>query len=182
MSNLKFIITEPDDNIRSAAATWDTSGAEASDFLKGLSPREITQIVQDQEGLRKLSADLHAVQEHPAREYAALTDGGALVGYARVSGYGGPDPEIEIEIAPPFRRRGCGQELLRRVIQEVFRSTDAEKIVYRVRSNNTASIRLIESLGGILQEPASVAESLLMRRYWVERDGFEKNQHDVERE
>ena len=78
--------------------------------------------------------------------------------------------------------RGCGRELLRRVIQEVFRSTDAEKIVYRVRSNNTASIRLIESLGGVLQEPASVAESLLMRRYWVERDGFEKNQHDVERE
>ena len=49
MSNLKFIITEPDDKIRSVLAEWDTSGAEASDFLKGLSSREITQIVQDQE-------------------------------------------------------------------------------------------------------------------------------------
>ena len=177
---MKFIITEPDDKIRSALAEWDTSGAEASDFLKGLSPREITQIVQDQEGLRKLSASLHAVQERPAREYAALTDGGALVGYVRVSGYGGPDPEIEIEIAPPFRRRGCSRELLRRVIQEVFRSTDAGKIVYRVRPDNTASIRLIESLGGVLQEPASVAESLLMRRYWVERDGFSRQDSDGE--
>ena len=42
------------------------------------------------------------------------------------------------------------------------------------------SIRLIESLGGVLQEPASVAESLLMRRYWVERDGFSRQGSDGE--
>ena len=169
---MKFIVTTPDESLRAEIAKWDTSAADAEDSLKKLSPREISEITRDQAGLRNLLASLRAIQELPAKEYVALTDDGALIGYIRVSGYGSHHPDLEIQITPGFRRQGYGREFLRRVMQEVFCTTGAERIVYRVRPDNIASIRLIGSLGGILREPDSVAEKLLMRQYWVTRDQF----------
>ena len=77
-----------------------------------------------------------------------------------VNRYGSSALELELGIAPKYRRQGYGRELLRRVIQEIFCTTGAERLVYRVRPDNIASIRLIGSLGGVLQEPDSVAEKL----------------------
>lgn len=123
-------------------------------------PHRNCKIVQDQKGLRSLSATLHSIQELPAKEYAALGEHGDLMGYVHVNGYGSSALELEVGIAPKYRRQGYGRELLRRVIQEIFCTTGAERLVYRVRPDNIASIRLIGSLGGVLQEPDSVAEKL----------------------
>ena len=157
---MKFIITAPDESIRAKNAKWDTSEANATQFLNGLSPQVLSKIVQDQKGLQSLSATLHSVQELPAKESAALGEHGDLMGYVRVNGYGSSALELEVGIAPKYRRQGYGRELLRRVIQEIFCTTGAERLVYRVRPDNIASIRLIGSLGGVLQEPDSVAEKL----------------------
>ena len=156
---MKFIITAPDESIRAKNAKWDTSEANATQFLNA-SPQVLSKIVQDQKGLRSLSATLHSVQELPAKESAALGEHGDLIGYVRVNRYGSSALELELGIAPKYRRQGYGRELLRRVIQEIFCTTGAERLVYRVRPDNIASIRLIGSLGGVLQEPDSVAEKL----------------------
>lgn len=167
MNGKRFVLAVADETTVEAISQLESSAEGMTSFLNELSPQQIAQLMRDKEGMKVLYDMLLAVKERPEKVYTAQTADRNLIGYVAVKGYGKKDPEIQIEIIPQYRRQGYGQELLRLVIQKIFRETTAEKIIYRAGLYNAASMRLIESLGGILQEPSSIAEKILLRTYYV---------------
>lgn len=167
MNGKRFVLAVADETTVETISQLESSAEDMTSFLNELSPQQIAQLMQDKEGMQVLYNMLLAVKERPEKVYTAQTADKNLIGYVTVKGYGQEDPELQIEIIPQYRRQGYGQELLRLVIQKIFSETTAEKVIYRVGLYNTASMRLIESLGGILQEPSSIAEKILLRTYYV---------------
>ena len=76
-------------------------------------------------------------------------------------------PELQVEILPPYRSQGYGRALLRYVIQNLFQHTATTRLRYCTGPYNEASMGLVRSLGGVLQEPTSAAAKLLLRTFHI---------------
>lgn len=172
MNGKKFVFAVADEPTVVAISQLKSSADDMTSFLNELSPQQIAQLMQDKEGLQALYATLLKVKERPEKVYTAQTDDRNLIGYVTVKGYGQEDPELQIQIIPEYQRLGYGRELLCLVIQEIFGKTMAKKVIYHAGPYNTASMSLIESLGGVLQEPSSIAEKTLLRTYYIKADFF----------
>lgn len=144
-----------------------SSDDEMVHFLKYLSQAQIAELAQDREGLQALYEKLQAVHSQPGRHYLARIQGGDFVGWVTVKGAGAQIPELQVEILPPYRRQGYGRALLRYVIQDLFQHTAATCLRYCTGPYNEASMGLVRSLGGVLQEPISTAEKLLLRTFYI---------------
>ena len=161
------IVVRADDDADVKALSGRSSADDMTRFLEALDPGQIAALAQDGAGLRALYERLQSVSAQPGIHYLARTRSGDLIGHVTVKGAGEPMPELQVEICPPYRGQGYGRTLLRRVIQEVFRNTAAAQIRYCTGPYNKASMELALSLGGVLQEPASPAERLLLRTFYI---------------
>lgn len=172
MNGKRFSLAVADEPTAVMISQLKSSADDMTSFLNELSPQQMEQLILDKDGLQALYAALLEIKDRPGKVYTAQTDNGNLIGYVTVKGYGREDPELQIEIMPEYQRQGYGRELLSLVIQEIFRKTTAEKVTYRTGLYNAASMKLIESLGGFLQEPSSIAEEMLLRTYYIKADFF----------
>jgi len=79
--------------------------------------------------------------------------------------YGG---HVGYAIRPSKRRKGYATSALKMLIPLAFR-TGIKRMLITCDTNNTASIKVIESNGGILQdEIQNEGRKVLTRRYWIE--------------
>ena len=99
--------------------------------------------------------------------YAAYLPDGALVGVAGFSDTHGETPEAHITVDIPYQRQGYGKELLSELLPLYLEKPSCKHILYRLRTNNVPSEKLVLSLGGELQPPASIVEALIIKTYHI---------------
>ncbi|GAB3007779.1 GNAT family N-acetyltransferase [Amycolatopsis acidiphila] len=103
--------------------------------------------------------NLKAVREEPAVQPwlsrgIVLRDEGTLVGEV---GFHNPPDELAVvelgyEVLPAFRRRGIAAEAVRALTDWAFATGEASTVYATIAHGNTASIRLVRSLGFRFQE------------------------------
>lgn len=165
-------LVETDEETVNEISRMNTSADEMTRYLSSLSPEQMDVITNEPDALQALFSAMLASAGLPQKAFAAKIKGGAIIGYTAVKGYGQPEPEVQIEVVPEYQRQGYGHEILRRMLLQVFRETDAKTVLYHIRPDNTPSIRLVESCGGILCQPHSQAESILLKTYMIHGDTF----------
>ena len=69
-------------------------------------------------------------------------------------------------IRPKFRLQGFATEILRRAL-EISRSLEIEKVLVTCDNANTASSRVIEKCGGVLEKIVELDNGEILRRYWI---------------
>ena len=79
-------------------------------------------------------------------------------------------PELQITVAESQRRCGYATEFLQCLLPWIFQNSDTEYIVYRLRKGNDPSEKIVQRLGGVLQEPKSKLEALTIATYHVYRN------------
>lgn len=165
-------LVETDEETVNEISRMNTSADEMTRYLSSLSPEQMSVVKNESDALMELFSTMLASAVLPQKPFAAKIRNGTVVGYVTVKGYGQPDPEIQIEVVPAYQRQGYGHEILRRILLQMFRETDAKTVLYYIRPDNTPSIRLVESCGGILRQPRSKAEAILLKTYMIQEGAF----------
>ena len=70
-------------------------------------------------------------------------------------------------VRPAFRRRGYGLSILEQSL-ELTRGLGLQRVLITCDDDNVASIKLIESCGGILENVTATEAHPALRRYWIE--------------
>ena len=87
----------------------------------------------------------------------------------RLLNYGG---HIGYAINPKYWNKGYGKQLLKIGLEQYKNLIEEEKILITCDDDNTASYKIIESNGGILEnkvENEDCGEKFITRRYWIEK-------------
>ena len=73
---------------------------------------------------------------------------------------------IGYAVRPAHRRRGYGRAILRQSL-DVARSVGLSRVLLTCDDTNAASVRIIESCGGLLEDVVAADEGERLRRYWI---------------
>lgn len=84
MEPFEIVMASENDTEVNELSSWSSSADDMTRFLKNLNPEQITELVQDREGLRALYNELRAIQARPGRHYLARTRSGSLIGCVTV--------------------------------------------------------------------------------------------------
>ena len=137
------------------------------EYLMSLSKDVVAKIMQDQAAVLELIGRLHRTLDAKyLRVYGGFLKD-ELIAYVSLACCEDM-PEIQIEVLPGYQGRGFGYEMLERAIRMAFEEFALTKLKYVVIPSNLPSIALVEKLGGVLQEPKSYAEEMLLRTYVIE--------------
>ncbi|WP_210603323.1 GNAT family N-acetyltransferase [Brevibacterium oceani] len=72
-------------------------------------------------------------------------------------------------VAPEFRRRGYARQILARSVERL-RTAGVTDVLVTCDETNTASARVIEQGGGVLDDVREVGDGPAKRRYWIGED------------
>jgi predicted acetyltransferase len=163
---LRFLRAEDEPEARAAHAELE---AESFQFLLHLDPAQAwPSYLEDLERVR-LGTDIPP-DFVPATFLIAEVDG-ALVGRVSIRHELNHDlletgGHIGAAVRPRYRRRGYAQEILRQAL-DLARLAGIEEILVTCEEDNTASIAVIERLGGVLEDVRrDPGHGRLVRRYW----------------
>ena len=151
------------------------------EYLMSLPKDVIGKIMMDRGAVMELMGRL---QETLDAEYIGVYGGflnGKLISYVSLAGdksvTDGSDeakiPEIQIEVLPEYHGQGFGYEMLSRVVRLAHDELGIETFKYVVNPANTVSIALVEKVGGVLQEPKSYAEEMLLKTYVLSDEAYD---------
>lgn len=84
-----------------------------------------------------------------------------FMGYCQYKNLSTTKPDIGIELLPKFRKQGLGYAVCSALIRVFFEKTAFSEIYYKMERKNTASIALVEKLGGKRDGLNHVHEQLL---------------------
>ena len=134
------------------------------EYLMSLPKDVIGKIMMDRGAVMELMGRLKATlnAEYIGVYGGFLEDG--LIGYVSLARCDDM-PEIQIEVLPEYHGQGFGSELLKRVVRLAHDEFGIDRFKYVVNPANTVSIALVETLGGVLQEPKNYAEEMLLKTY-----------------
>lgn len=113
---------------------------------------------------------LDGLPEFPPEETLWLIDQGEFIGrvfffHWLTEEHRQSDGQIDYWIRPSRRMQGYGRLILRLVLER-FRQLGLDRVLISVLSNNTASIRIIESAGGVF-DGEKPERRVTRRRYWI---------------
>lgn len=83
------------------------------------------------------------------------------MGYCQYKNITTSKPDIGIELLPEYRGRGIGYVVCAALIDIAFERTDLTEIFYKLERSNTASMALVEKLGGKRSSTRHTWEQLL---------------------
>ena len=134
------------------------------EYLMSLPKDVIGKIMMDRGAVMELMGRLEATlnAEYIGVYGGFLEDG--LIGYVSLARCDDM-PEIQIELLPEYHGQGLGYEMLNQVVRLAHDEFGIETFKYVVNPANKASIALVEKVGGVLQEPKSYAEEMLLKTY-----------------
>ena len=163
--------------------------------IKEISPEEFNRLTNHERNQAALTQLLQGLQ----RESGAATDAGLskkakvlltryegaarsfgiylqdeYAGYVSFAEYACATPEIQIELQEKHRNKGIGYAAISLLTSRIFAERqDVEYFLYRVRSDNVASTRLIEKLGGKKIERGEFIEKII-KKYHLYRHEEDK--------
>ena len=94
--------------------------------------------------------------------YAA--DDRSLLGDCGFCPQDGNQAEIGYTIAPPFQRRGLGTEVVKSLVDYLFKEVSIHKIIAKTDPENVGSIKVLENLG--FRREAHLKRSVQIRGEW----------------
>ena len=154
----------------------DSDGDEMTSYLNAL-PEDVVQ-----DALQNTNAVLDFVRmlaslrdESDMKRYGAWNRAGDLIACVGLTSWSTGTPELQITVAESQRRCGYATEFLQCLLPWIFQNSDTEYIVYRLRKGNDPSEKIVQRLGGVLQEPKSKLEALTIATYHVYRNWIQKN-------
>ncbi|MFZ1382103.1 MAG: GNAT family N-acetyltransferase [Scrofimicrobium sp.] len=107
----------------------------------------------------------------PATMLLAVVDGEVVgrvhVRHALTPGLRVTGGHIGYGVRPQFRRRGYAAEMLRQGL-ELLGTLGIEQALVTCDDDNEASIRTIESNGGVLEDKMELSEGVVTRHYWID--------------
>ena len=149
----------------------DSDGDEMTSYLNAL-PEDVVQ-----DALQNTNAVLDFVRmlaslrdESDMKRYGAWNRAGDLIACVGLTSWSTGTPELQITVAESQRRCGYATEFLQCLLPWIFQNSDTEYIVYRLRKGNDPSEKIVQRLGGVLQEPKSKLEALTIATYHVYRN------------
>lgn len=140
----------------------------SASYLNSLSTEDRDIIFRDADAVKELLVRLAAtVGDGAALSYGAWL-GSEIIGYVTLNNCTSEMPDLQIEMDPAHQGKGYGYEFLSALLDYLF-ITGYKKFRYAVMPSNAASIALVEKIGGVLQQPESEAERLLLKTYYIEK-------------
>jgi predicted acetyltransferase len=129
-----------------------------------------------QEVLERVAAERQGVSLPPGRvpaTFLVAVRGDQIVGRTSIrhrlneylTNVGG---HIGFGVRPSWRRRGVATSILRQSLQVTDR-LGVRRVLLTCRIDNTGSARVIESLGGVLDDIREDGSGTAVRRYWINR-------------
>ena len=108
----------------------------------------------------------------PMTSFWLLDDSGEMVGVSRLRHYLTPrlfndGGHIGYYVRPGFRGRGLGRELLAQTLP-FARSLGLSRVLLTVDAVNSASVCVVESNGGTVEDERTDLEGVRYRRYWID--------------
>lgn len=139
------------------------------DHFASLNQEELAVAMANTEAVSHLISRMkRSIGTENINHYGAWS-GDKMVGYISISDENANTPELQIEIAPQFQGQGYGYEFGFALLKYLFERKQYEYVQYTVLPNNTASVKLVEKLGAVLQPPNSEIEKLLIRTYHISK-------------
>ena len=92
------------------------------------------------------------------------------IGYISFAEYDSISPEIQITIAEDWRNKGIGYQSLKELIKQLFdEREDIKYFLYCVKHDNYPSIKLVEKLGGKINNRGDDFLDKFIKRYCIYR-------------
>jgi predicted acetyltransferase len=171
-------LIRPDETLRDAFIDMAAEFAAAGELRYAADAKNFTGYLTE---TRKRESGQEVAAGWVRDSHFWLVDGGRVLGCSRLRHHLTPELEREgghigYDIRPSARRKGYGALLLRLTLQRAW-AMGIERIRVTCDADNTASVRVIEGNGGILDgEVISVRSGKTIRQYWIPRDAAAAHQ------
>lgn len=140
-----------------------------NDFFDAIPEEDRAEAFRDSEAVENLFALMENNLDTDDDIFYGAWVNDSLIGFIAIVNPASRTPGIQIEIDPAYHHRGYGYEFLSALLKHLFETESYTYIQYLVMPSNTASLALVEKVGGVLQEPESFIEKLLIRVYRITR-------------
>ncbi len=164
----RLIIREIDqaDAQQFLAAVHD--GDEMTDYLNALPEDVVQDALQDTSAILDFVRMLTTLRdESDMKRYGAWNREDELIACVGLTSWSTRTPELQITVIESRQRCGYATEFLQCLLPWLFQNSDVEYIVYRLRKDNEPSEKIVQRLGGVLQEPRSKLEALTIATYLI---------------
>ena len=166
----RLIIREADDSTEKRAVAVNNEDLSAETLFSSIPNESVAEAIKDTEAVLAFVRSLVASRDSTDKmRFSAWDRTGDLVAYAGATSWSTGAPELQITVMPEYQGLGYGTEFLSALIPWAFENYGLDHFIYRHLVDNVRSSRLVEKLGGVLQEPSSLIEGLTSRTYFIYR-------------
>lgn len=137
-------------------------------LLSDLTAEKRKELVQDAHDLIDLYKMLNTLSSRENAVFFEARESDNAIGYIAFKKCHSELPEIQISLLPTHQHQGYGFEFLSAVLRYGFNMRPDIKFAYRAGPYNSASIALVEKIGGILQPANSAIEGYFFKTYFID--------------
>ena len=163
-------IKEVDEEIAKRVSENINDGEDMTSFMKSIPESVLKEAIADSNQVLafvKAIASAHMTKD--VIRFGAWTHADELIAYVGLSNVSTEVSELQIMVMREHQGEGYATELLTALIPYLFKKYGFDRIVYRLRTNNIPSEKLINKLGGVIQKPNSRIEELTVKTYHIVR-------------
>lgn len=164
----RLVIREIDEPLALQISETVSDEDDVATYLSSLPEKAVQDSFQDIQSVLNFVQSLSAARDSTdVRRYGAWTRDEVLIAYVALANWDTNTPEVQITVAAPYQHLGYGKEFLQTLFPWLFQNFNVRHFIYRVRTNNTPSEKIVLALGGIKQEPQSALEELILKTYHI---------------
>ncbi len=164
----RLVIREIDEFLALQISETVNDGDDITAYLETLPEKAVQDSLQDMQSVLDFAQSLSALRNSSdIKRYGAWNQVGELIAYVGLIYWSTGTPELQITVAKANQQLGYGKEFLQALLPWLFQHFDVKYFIYRVRNNNIPSEKIVQSLGGIRQEPQSALEKLILKTYRI---------------
>lgn len=167
----RLVIEEINDTLARQIIGDGDDGNDITSYLEALPENAVQDAIHDTDGVLSFVQSLAALRDSSdIRHYGAWNRVKEPVAHIGITSWSSKTPELQITVVKEHRHLGYGHEFLQALIPWLFQNFDIQFFVYRLRKDNIPSEKIVQSLGGVLQEPRSALEQLTLKTYYIYPD------------
>jgi len=164
----RLVIQEIDEALALQVSETVDDRDDITEYLAALPEKAVQDSLLDMQSVLDFVQSLSSIRNsNDIKRYGAWNQAGELIAYVGLICWNTGTPELQITVAKAYQQLGYGKEFLHALLPWLFQRFDVKYFVYRVRNNNIPSEKIVQSLGGIRQEPKSALENLILQTYRI---------------